>query len=71
MNLIETRTNKVVARVIEDPKTNELELEVVDTENYELKEGSVYKKGESLQAAFILGDEIVYKNGEYDCVKAD
>ena len=72
MKLIETETNKVVAIVVENPKTKEFEFEIVDTENHILKDGDVYiKSGEQDQVAFILGDEIVYKTGKYDCVNID
>lgn len=71
MKLIETETNNVVAIVTENPKTKELEFEIVDTENHVLRDGIVYKKGEQDQMAFMIGEEIVYKTGKYDCVNID
>ena len=66
MKLIETETNKVVAKITED-----LELEVVDTENYELKEGDVYKKGEQDRVAFMIGEEITYIPHKYRYIAED
>ena len=71
MKLIETETNKVVAIVVENPKTKEFELEVVDTENHILKDGDVYKKGEHDRVAFMIGEEIVYRPHKYRYIAED
>ena len=71
MKLIETETNKVVAIVVENPKTKEFELEVVETASYELKDGEVYEKGTGTRVAFIFDEEITYVPGVYDFIYED
>ena len=71
MKLIRVETGETVAIVVENPKTKEFELEVVDTTNYELKDGEIYEKGTGTRVAFIFDEEITYVPGVYDFIFED